>query len=98
MSDRMTDERLAHLYKTGQGSVIASRELRRALVAERNEVERLEGRVVQLEAALTDLTREAQGTIDIDAQGTILALTQIPPRLANALDKAVAVLAEGATT
>ena len=87
MSDRMTDERLAEL-----GALLIPRdwppyrvppvdELHRALVAER-------GRVVRLEAALTDI---------LNVQG-FPASTRLPPALMDAVGHAKAVLAEGATT
>ena len=86
MSERMTDERLAEIERTLEATVptpyASRRELHAALVAER-------GRVVRLEAALTDLTRDAQ----------LLALASGWPKAeANkSLTRAKAVLAEGAT-
>ena len=86
MSDRMTDERLAKLgtalvrtrESTGLAWLTDAQELHAALVAER-------GRVVRLEAALTNL---------IDAHGMIFPSQ---PTIVAALKRAAAVLAEGAT-
>ena len=59
MSDRMTDERLAGEQiqnLRARPGIASTNALGNALVAERAEVERLDARVVRLEAALTDLT------------------------------------------
>ena len=97
MSDRMTDERLAELDKrlTELDKFLVQpfhRELLDALGAERAEVERLEARVVRLEAALTDLTKYALHP------GELVPTPLRIERFYAALDKAAAVLAEGATT
>ena len=85
MSDRMTDERLAALSTFGPYPYHAHLELHAGMVAERAEAERLEARVVRLETALTDLY-------------VAFGLHAVGPKRHAAVEQAVAVLAEGATT
>ena len=87
MSDRMTDERLAELDRVLHDTHPnpAALELAAALIAER-------GRVVRLEAALTDLREYALHP------GELVPTSLRIERFYAALDEAAAVLAEGATT
>ena len=86
MNERMTDARMFGTPTTTRD------ELHRALLAERVEVERLERRVVRLEAALTDLREYALHP------GELVPTSLRIERFYAALDEAAAVLAEGATT
>ena len=79
MNERMTDARMFGTPTTTRD------ELHRALLAERVEVERLERRVVRLEAALTELLE-------------MVGREPYKPKTELEYRRAKAVLAEGATT
>ena len=90
MSDRMTDERLALFDSFWRCEVsLSARSVVDELAGELHAALRWErGRVVRLEAALTDI---------LNVQG-FPASTRLPPALMDAVGHAKAVLAEGATT
>ena len=100
MSDRMTDERLAELDDWTIASARPQRELVDALVAER-------GRVLRLEAALTDLA-SAHELVGLIAARHVLAVHASPVQVTadvatidgglGSLIRARDVLAEGTTT